>query len=538
MKFKLHVIAGLFLAMALFFSANALNNVALAQDDEEPVGYLVPMDDVPPPVTATYIYRWDYQRDYYLYNDQVRPYTYYRYNWNPIITDMTIFNDDGTPLYHEGRDLAIDREGSYVYVGGADDYDGDGILFPGSSYIVSQTVQYRYMENTWREYCTSFWYSLYEDWYPGVHRVFIDFNRDAKFDGQNVFGSGIDEWINGNTEPEYLESFSKDNMAWDPYPWGSTYYYLNWCNSDPFVYEYEMTVPTDVEGGKTRVRFMAQSRWYKRDGVIWAWQPDPNFSSTRWYWFDPANANLSGYVYYFGYSWGQYMYFYNYGSTWDYTVEFGLPIESLFPSSTPPDNILLAGFDYDGTYKLNENDELEFFKRPYVELKDVQPEGTYMRFSIVGALPDREEVYVALDENGSEWHDLSRDDIMHEFHNSLVTDASPNGTGEFNLASGVYEVVLELLKPGQVPGVDEPKRIKYEFNVVWVNDLAVENVIEPDKDGPPNFTTYIRGINIPVSAQFKNMGLRTVYQFIAKAFISYSDGTLAQEYEYELIYCS
>lgn len=341
--------------------------------------------------------------------------------------------------------------------------------------------------------CTSYYYSV---------RIFIDWNMDGDFKDQNP-----DEWVN-RPGGQYA------NPSWRAY-------HSAWCPSSQTIntYEYNITIPDGLDPGKTRMRVMT-SYYYPYQATYPLPTPPPTFD------YMGANACHNGYMYdyvaAYGYTYG---YLYSYGETEDYVLDFSLPLKSTFPDNVAPNDILYANELYNGTtrtrYDNDGNPYNYYYEKPYIEFFAPQPTGTQIKYKIQGPLPSTNTVYTALNSSGGEYINVDVPGQSKYYITKASGIYAPGGNGDFKGSTGgEYNLIITLKKPN---GLE--KTIMKRFNVSWPNDLAVSEIVSPEKAGPPRFFKFPPKVPVTVSAVYQNVGLNNITKFEAYADIYKSDGT-------------
>ena len=454
----------------------------------QPTNYCQP-NQGPSTWPTTYLYCWPM---YYV------QYGYYPY-YGSILKEVNILQGSSYLL----SSITSPYTSGSPYQGGPSYDDPSCFKFyesPQPSLYIGETYKFQlkiaHIYGFMSYYCSSTYYT---------QRIFIDWNQDGDFKDQNP-----DEWINHPGGQYATPSWRGIHSSWGP--------------SCPNIntYEYNIKIPDNIDPGKTRMRVMtAYYSPYYGDYPL----PNPPFLYGYYNTYG-ADACHNGYMYDFtqppyNYGYGELD---SYGETEDYVLDLSLPLKSTFPDNIAPNDILYANELYNGTTRTrytNEGDPYQYYyEKPYVEFFGIQPSGSSIKYSIQGPLPSTTTVYTALNPSGGEYIDIS--DLDKYVINKATGIYAPNGNGDFKSPKGgEYNLIITMKKPN---GLE--KAILKRFNVSWPNDLAVSEVISPEKSGPPRYYQFPPRVPVAVSAVYQNVGLNNITKFEAYADIYKADGTL------------
>ncbi len=280
-------------------------------------------------------------------------------------------------------------------------------------------------------------------------RAFVDWNMNGSF-------ANAGEFLNNATV--YTTAYSNTS------PTGGSY---------TFTAAWTFSVPCTTPVGKTLMRLSETS------------QAD-----------NGSNACINGPYY----DYGSYGYYYNYGETEDYVLNFIPDMEGSFPAVN---GILLVNTLYDGSTGK---------PKPSATMGAIQPPGAILNYRITGPKPSTNLVYEMLDPTGSPNVPFGTASKTHTAENARFAFGRSDGSFIGNLG-GEYKLAIE------VSGAGCPGASYSTFTLAHDYDMASSEIISPKNNIAPRYHKYLRNNLITVSGKFQNVGLNAVYDFVANAFI-------------------
>jgi hypothetical protein len=180
-------------------------------------------------------------------------------------------------------------------------------------------------------------------------------------------------------------------------------------------------------------------------------------------------------------------------------------ISASFPSSTPPNNILLVGENYNGATS----------DRPKPSVTFNQANGTAYQITYRIVNSAGQTVYQALDPTSGgttiNYTGTANGGYVYTFNRATGSNGIADGTfSTFGLTGGNY-TVQATIKAGTAAAVNYTS----SFTLALQYDLEATSIIFPVKD-----KVYPLGIQLPVAAKFTNFGLNNVTAFKAIAVIT------------------